>query len=84
MSQCLPCHRLNGAGEGTLGPDLGQPMPAVAYFTDAGLKKLIRNPAAVRTWPQQQMPGADPATLTDADIDAVIAYLRVISGPFPP
>jgi len=84
ISQCLPCHRLSGAGEGTLGPDLGQPMPAVAYFTDAGLKKLIRNPTAVRTWPQQQMPPADPATLPDADIDAVIAYLRIISGPSPP
>jgi mono/diheme cytochrome c family protein len=84
MSQCLPCHRLSGAGEGTLGPDLGLPMPAIAYFTDAGLKKLIRNPTAVRTWPQQQMPPADPATLPDADIDAVIAYLRVISGPSPP
>jgi mono/diheme cytochrome c family protein len=78
--QCLPCHRLRGAGEGTLGPDLGQPMPAVSYLTDAGLKKLIRNPAAVRTWPQQQMP---PTALADADIDAVIAYLRLISEAAP-
>jgi mono/diheme cytochrome c family protein len=80
IAQCLPCHRLLGAGEGTLGPDLGQPMPAVSYFTDAGLKKLIRDPAAVRTWPQQQMP---PADLPDADIDAVVAYLRVVSLPPP-
>jgi len=28
--QCLPCHRLSGAGEGPLGPDLSQPMPAVS------------------------------------------------------
>ena len=81
--QCLPCHRLHGAGEGTVGPDLGQPMPAVAYFTDAGLRKLIRDPAAVRTWPQQQMPSADPVTLPDADVDAIIAYLRLISGTAP-
>ena len=78
--QCLPCHRLRGAGEGTLGPDLGQPMPAVSYLTDAGLKKLIRNPASVRTWPQQQMP---PTALADTDIDAVIAYLRLISKAAP-
>lgn len=77
IAQCLPCHRLLGAGEGTLGPDLGEPMPAVAYFTETGLKNLIRNPAAVRTWPQQQMP---PTGLVDADIDAVIAFLRLISG----
>jgi len=81
--QCLPCHRLRGAGEGSIGPDLGQPMPAVSYFTRAGLRKLIRNPAAVRTWPRQQMPPADAATLPDADIDAVIAYLRLISGNEP-
>jgi mono/diheme cytochrome c family protein len=78
IAQCLPCHRLRGAGEGTVGPDLGQPMPAVSYFTDAGLKTLIRDPAAVRTWPQQQMP---PTNLSDVDIDAVVAYLRVISSP---
>jgi mono/diheme cytochrome c family protein len=80
LVQCLPCHRLLGAGEGTLGPDLGEPMPAVAYFTDAGLKNLIRNPAAVRTWPQQQMP---PTALADADIDAVIAYLRLVTATGP-
>jgi hypothetical protein len=55
-------------------------MPAVSYLTDAGLKQLIRNPAAVRTWPRQQMP---PTALADADIDAVIAYLRLISKAAP-
>jgi hypothetical protein len=50
--------------------------PATAYFTEAGLRALIRNPAGVRTWPGQQMPGFDVATLGDSDIDAVIAYLR--------
>jgi mono/diheme cytochrome c family protein len=83
IAQCLPCHRLRGAGEGTLGPDLGQPLPAVSYFTDAGLRKLIRDPAAVRTWPQQQMPPFAAATLPDADIDAVIAYLRLASRTAP-
>jgi mono/diheme cytochrome c family protein len=78
--QCLPCHRLNGAGEGNVGPDLGEPMPVLAYFTEAGLKKLLRDPASVRTWPQQQMPRFDSATLSDSDIDAVIAYLRRVAG----
>jgi mono/diheme cytochrome c family protein len=81
LVQCLPCHRLRGAGEGTKGPNLGQPMPAVAYFTEVGLRKLMRDPAMVRTWPQQQMPRFDPGTLSDADIDAVIAYLRRIATP---
>jgi hypothetical protein len=28
-------------------------MPAIAYFTETGLHALIRNPAAVRSWPAQ-------------------------------
>jgi mono/diheme cytochrome c family protein len=77
--QCLPCHRLRGAGTGELGPDLGQPMPVTAYFTKDGLKALIRDPAAVRSWPQMQMPGFK-ANMSDSDIDAVIAYLGQITG----
>ncbi len=80
MANCLPCHRLGGAGEGTVGPDLLRPMPATAYFTEAGLRALIRNPTAVRSWPAQQMPAFDAATLGDSDIEAVIAYLRYLAG----
>lgn len=77
---CLPCHRLAGGGEGMVGPDLLQPMPATAYFTEVGLRALIRNPAAVRSWPAQQMPAFEVATLGDADIDAIIAYLRYLGA----
>lgn len=78
--QCLPCHRLRGAGAGEQGPDLGLPMPMTAYITEAGLRALMRDPAAVRTWPQRQMPGFDAANLSASDIDAVIAYLGRITG----
>jgi mono/diheme cytochrome c family protein len=74
-TQCMPCHRMKGAGVGELGPDLGQPMNPTQYFTPAGLRALIRNPKAVRTWPQQIMPAFDTKKLSDADLDAVIAYL---------
>jgi len=80
IANCLPCHRLGDAGEGTIGPDLLRPMPATAYFTEAGLRALIRNPAAVRHWPAQQMPAFDAATLPDSAIDAVIAYLRYLAA----
>jgi mono/diheme cytochrome c family protein len=73
---CLPCHRLAGNGEGNMGPDLLKPMPATTYLTEAGLRALIRNPASVRHWPAQQMPGFDRATISDSDVDAVIAYLH--------
>jgi mono/diheme cytochrome c family protein len=73
--QCLPCHRMKGAGEGELGPDLGQPMSPVQYFTPEALRKLIRDPKSVRTWPQQMMPAFGTDKLSDADLDAVITYL---------
>ena len=74
--QCMPCHRIKGAGGADVGPDLGRPMNPTQYMSPLGLRSLIRNPKAVRTWPQQQMPAFDAATLSEADLDAVIAYLR--------
>jgi mono/diheme cytochrome c family protein len=68
LAQCLPCHRLNGGGAAEMGPDLGQPMNPTQYLTDAGLRAIIRNPRAVRTWPGQQMEGFDNAALSDADL----------------
>lgn len=74
-TQCMPCHRMKGAGVGELGPDLGQPMNPTQYMTPEGLRALIRNPKGVRTWPQQVMPAFDEKKLSDPDLDAVIAYL---------
>ncbi len=78
IAQCLSCHRLAGGGEGTLGPDLGRPMRAVEYLTPAGLRALIRDPASVRGWPAQQMPGFDATVLPEAELAAVIAYLEAV------
>jgi mono/diheme cytochrome c family protein len=75
-THCLPCHRLNGGGAGVMGPDLGRPMNATEYLTDQGLHALVRDPKSVRTWPLQQMPGFGADTLPEADLDALIAYLR--------
>jgi mono/diheme cytochrome c family protein len=75
-TNCLPCHRLNGGGAGEMGPDLGWPMNATEYLTDQGLRALVRDPKSVRAWPLQQMPGFGADTLPEADLDALIAYLR--------
>lgn len=80
VANCLPCHRLGGAGEGTVGPDLLKPMPATTYFTEIGLRALIRNPAAVRHWPAQQMPAFNDTMLPDPAVDAIIAYLRYLAA----
>lgn len=79
IANCLPCHRLAGAGEATVGPDLLRPMPATAYLTEAGLRTLIRDPAAVRHWPAQQMPAFNAGVLSDSDVGAIIAYLLYLA-----
>jgi mono/diheme cytochrome c family protein len=76
VTNCLPCHRLNGGGAGEMGPDLGAPMNVTEYLTEQGLRAIVRDPRAVRTWPQQQMPGFASEVLSDADLDGLIAYLR--------
>ena len=75
VTQCLPCHTLNGAGTGTVGPDLNRPSNPTEYLTPAGLHALIRDPKSVRTWPEQRMPGFAPDQLSDHEIDLVIGYL---------
>ncbi len=75
IKNCMPCHRMKGAGQGELGPDLGQPMNVTTYMTPSGIRALIRDPKAVRTWPQQQMVGFDAKALPDAEVDALIAFL---------
>jgi mono/diheme cytochrome c family protein len=74
-TQCLPCHRMKGAGASDVGPDLGLPMNPTQYLTANGLRGVIRNPRSVRTWPQQQMPGFDETMIRESDLDALVAYL---------
>jgi mono/diheme cytochrome c family protein len=76
ITQCLPCHKLDGAGSSTLGPDLGRPMNATVYMTDKGLRALIRDPKSVRSWPQMKMNGFSSSLLSDAALDAIVDYLK--------
>jgi mono/diheme cytochrome c family protein len=78
--QCLPCHKLNGAGGSDVGPDLNRPMNPTEYMTPAGLHALIRDPKSVRTWPEQKMQGWPPDLLSDHEIDLIIAYLKHMAG----
>jgi mono/diheme cytochrome c family protein len=76
VTQCLPCHTVNGAGAGAVGPDLNRPMNPTEYLTRNGLHALIRNPKSVRNWPEQRMPGFAPDQMSDREIDLVIGYLE--------
>jgi mono/diheme cytochrome c family protein len=75
-ANCATCHQLNGAGDAALGPDLNRPFSPTEYFQENYLRKLIRDPAAVRNWDQRKMPGFPAGALSDADVDNLIAYLR--------
>jgi mono/diheme cytochrome c family protein len=54
-------------------------MNPTQYLSPNGLRSLIRNPKAVRTWPQQQMPAFNETMLHEADLDALIAYLTYMT-----
>ena len=80
VAVCMACHRFAGEGEGTQGPDLARPMNPVEYFQPAALRKLLRNPKSVRTWPSEKMPAFDEQSLPDSDIDAIVAWLAYKAG----
>lgn len=79
-TQCSVCHRMNGGGEASIGPDLNIPLNPTEYFQPDALKQLIRNPAQVRTWPGSKMPAFSKDTLSDEELEALIAYLQAMTA----
>jgi mono/diheme cytochrome c family protein len=78
---CFACHTLNGEGDARMGPDLNIPHNPTEYIGTDLLRAFIRNPQSLRRWPQGKMAGfPTQASLSDADLDAVIAYLQHMSG----
>lgn len=76
QKNCLACHRLNGAGDSQLGPDLNKPHSPTEYFAGDYLKRYIRDPQSLRQWPQAKMPAISTAMLSDGELDQLIGYLR--------
>ena len=76
QKNCLACHRLNGAGDAQVGPDLNVPYNPTEYFAAGYLKRYIRNPQSLRHWPQAKMPAFAPAVLPDGELDQLLAYLK--------
>ncbi|HSI02400.1 MAG TPA: cytochrome c, partial [Reyranella sp.] len=75
VAMCMACHRFNDDGEGDAGPDLAKPTSPLDYIQSAAHKKLIRDSSALRSWPGQKMPAFDEASLSDAEIEAILAWL---------
>jgi len=74
-TQCMVCHRMNGAGDAAVGPDLNLPRNPTEYFQAWALRAYIRDPKSIREWSGMKMPGFDKTHLSDPDLDAIIAYL---------
>jgi mono/diheme cytochrome c family protein len=77
---CLACHTLNGEGDARLGPDLNIPHNPTEYLGVELLRAYIRDPQSLRRWPQAKMQGFDTQAMSDADLDAVLAYLQYMAG----
>ncbi len=77
---CFACHTLNGQGDSKLGPDLNIPYSPTEYLRADLLRAFVRDPQSLRRWPQAKMPGFDTQSLSDADLDALLAYLRHMAG----
>lgn len=77
---CFACHTLNGQGDAHMGPDLNLPHSPTEYLSDDMLRAFIRNPQTLRRWPEGKMFGfPTQASLSDADLDAVLAYLHYMA-----
>ncbi|HTD04961.1 cytochrome c [Undibacterium sp.] len=76
VTNCAVCHRINGGGDAAIGPDLNKPYNPTEYFQEAYLRKLIRDPASVRSWKQSAMPGFSEPVLPETDLNDLLAYLR--------
>lgn len=77
---CFACHTMNGEGDAKLGPDLNIPYGPTEYLRADLLRGFIRNPQSLHRWPQAKMQGfPTPQALSDADLDAVLAYLRYMA-----
>ncbi|TKK31932.1 MULTISPECIES: c-type cytochrome [unclassified Pseudomonas] len=80
QKNCLACHRLNGAGDAQVGPDLNIPYNPTEYFSGDFLKRYIRDPQSLRHWPQAKMPAIATSVLPDTELDLLVAYLQHMAG----
>jgi len=77
---CFACHTVNHDGPSQVGPDLNLPLNPTEYFQATILPRYVRDPKSVRWWEGSKMPGFGPETLSNDDIENVIAYLKEMAS----
>ena len=80
QKNCLACHRLNGAGDAQVGPDLNIPYNPTEYFSGDFLKRYIRDPQSLRRWPQAKMPAFAVGVLPESELALLVEYLKHMAG----
>jgi mono/diheme cytochrome c family protein len=83
VANCAACHQLNGGGDASKGPDLNRPYSPVEYFNEKYLRKMIRDPASVRSWKGSVMPGFAVQSISDASLDDLLMYFKQMAGQRP-
>lgn len=76
VKNCFGCHTLNLQGQSRIGPDLNVPMNPTEYLSETNLKKLIRNPQNLRSWPESKMNSFGEAVISNAELSDLVAYLK--------
>lgn len=80
VKNCFACHTMNKSGTSAIGPDLNVPMNPTEYLKISAIKMYVRNPQSLRHWPQSRMTSFNKEILPDKELDAIIAYLKHMSG----
>ncbi|MEO7360874.1 MAG: cytochrome c [Gemmatimonadaceae bacterium] len=76
VSNCSVCHSLNLAGDARVGPDLNVPYSPTEYLREESLRRLIRGPQTLRSWPDSKMPAFDVKTINARELEDLLAYMR--------
>jgi len=76
IKNCFVCHTMNMQGSSEIGPDLNVPYNVTEYLRDDFIKKIVRNPQALRNWPQARMSSFPPDQLSDQDFGYLLQYLK--------
>lgn len=79
MTNCFVCHSMNGDGGVKIGPDLNIPFSPSEYLKADYFKILVRNPQALRKWPQARMSSFDKTQLSDEDLQKIWSYFTFMS-----